>query len=175
MILETERLVLRPFRISDAAAVHVYGSDPVVTLYTDFGPNTWDDTLGYLQTATKPTPPTIELGVTLRGADEVVGAVHAHPPVPGRWEMGWVLRRDLWGQGLMTEAARAVFDHVAARDDVAEIFARCRPENVASARVMEKLGMRYVETIPRDREVRGAWVDSLVYEAQLRRPEDVPA
>ncbi len=175
MILETPRLVLRPFRVSDAPAVHVYGSDPVVTLYTDFGPNTWDDTLGYLQTATKPTPPTIELGVTLRDADEVVGAVHAHPVVEGKWEMGWVLRRDLWGQGLMTEAAGAVFDYLASQDDVEVIFARCRPENAASARVMEKLGMRYVETITRDREVRGEWVDSRVYETVLRSAPRVPA
>ncbi len=158
MVLQTQRLVLRPFRVSDAPAVHAYGSDPIVTQFTEFGPNTWDETLGYLQTATRPTPPTIELGVTLREADEVVGAVHAHPVVPGRWEMGWVLRRDLWGQGIIPEAAGAVFDHLAARDDVVAIFARCRPENVASARVMEKLGMRYVETIPRDREVRGQWV-----------------
>jgi len=167
--------MLRPFRVSDAPAVHEYGSDPVVTEHTDFGPNTWDDTLGYLQTATKPTPPTIELGITLRGDDTVVGAVHAHPEAPGTWEMGWVLRRDLWGQGIMTEAAGAVFDYLASQDDVAVIFARCRPANVASAKVMEKLGMRYVETIARDREVGGEWFDSRVYEAELRTAPRVTA
>lgn len=167
MILETERLVLRPYRVADATAVHGYGSDPEVCRYTDFGPNTWDDTLGFLQTAASPIPPRIELAVTLRGDDAVVGGVGAWPMAEGRWEMGWVLHRDLWGRGYATEAARVVFESVAGRGDVHTIFARCRPENVASARVMEKLGMRYVELIPRETQVRGEWVDSRVFEAAI--------
>ena len=101
-----------------------------------------------------PIPPKIELAVTVRDDDEVVGGVGAWPVADGRWEMGWVLRRDLWGRGYATEATSALFDAVAGRGDVHTIFARCRPENAASARVMEKLGMRYVELIPREK--RGA-------------------
>jgi ribosomal-protein-alanine N-acetyltransferase len=167
VILETERLILRPYRVSDATAVHRYGSDPEVCRYTEFGPNTWDDTLGFLQTAVRPIPPKIELAITLAGDDAVGGGVGAWPVAEGRWEMGWVLRRDLWGLGYATEAARAVFGAVAERGDVHTIFARCRPENPASARVMEKLGMRFVELIPRETEVRGEWVDSRIYEASI--------
>lgn len=167
MILETERLILRPYRVSDAAAVHRYGSDPEVCRYTDFGPNTWDETLGFLQTAVHPIPPKIELAITLAGDDAVVGGVGAWPVAEGRWEMGWVLHRDVWGKGYATEAARAVFDAVAERGDVHTVFARCRPGNPASARVMGKLGMRFVELIPRETEVRGEWVDSNVYEAAI--------
>ncbi len=174
MILETERLVLRPYRISDATAVHAYGSDPEVCRYTDFGPNTWDDTLAFLQTAVNPIPPKIELAITIRGDDAAAGGLGAWPVAEGRWEMGWVLRRDAWGKGYATEATRAVFGEVAARGDVHTIFARCRPENLASARVMEKLGMRYVELIPRESHVRGEWVDSHVYEAIIPGA-DVPA
>jgi RimJ/RimL family protein N-acetyltransferase len=119
-------------------------------------------------------PPKIELAITLAGADAVVGSVGAWPVAEGRWEMGWVLHRDLWGQGYATEAARAVFESVAARGDVHTIFARCRPENPASARVMGKLGMRFVELIPREKQVRGEWVDSQVYEVTLPGA-DVPA
>jgi ribosomal-protein-alanine N-acetyltransferase len=167
VILETERLILRPYRVSDATAVHAYGSDPEVCRYTDFGPNTWDDTLGFLQTAIRPIPPKIELAITVRGDDAVVGGLGAWPVVEGRWEMGWVLRRDLWGHGYATEATRALFDEVVRRGDVHTVFARCRPENAASARVMEKLGMRFVELIPREQEVRGEWVDSRVYEVTI--------
>jgi ribosomal-protein-alanine N-acetyltransferase len=174
VIIETERLILRPYRVADATAVHRYGSDPEVTRYTDFGPNTWDDTLAFLQTAVNPIPPKIELAVTVRDDDEVVGGVGAWPVADGRWEMGWVLRRDVWGRGYATEATSALFDAVAGRGDVHTIFARCRPENAASARVMEKLGMRYVELIPREHEVRGEWVDSRVYEVSIPGV-DVPA
>lgn len=174
MILETERLVLRPYRVSDATAVHRYGSDPEVCRYTDFGPNTWDDTLGFLQTAIHPIPPKIELAITLRGDDDVVGGLGAWPVAEGRWEMGWVLRCDMWGKGYATEATSALFDAVVARGDVHTVFARCRPENTASMRVMEKLGMHFVELIPREKEVRGEWVDSRVYEVSIAGA-DVPA
>lgn len=171
MEIETERLVLRSYRISDATAVHAYGSDRVVTRYTDFGPNTWDDTLGFLQTATRPTPPKIELAITVKPFDDVVGGLGAWPTEPGVWEMGWVLAREHWGNGYATEATRAVLAAVVARPDVARVVARCRPENVRSARVMEKLGMTYRETIGREKEVRGAWVDSLLFALDVRRDE----
>lgn len=174
LIIETERLILRSFRLADAAAVHAYGSDPEVSRYTDGGPNTWEDTLRFLQDAVRPVPPKIQLGVTLRGDDAVVGGVGAWPVSEGRWEMSWGLRRDRWGKGYATEATRAVFDVVAGRAEVRTIGARCRPENGGSARVMEKLGMQFVELLPRAREVAGEWRDTEVYEVTLPRA-DVPA
>ena len=57
-------------------------------------------------------------------------------------EIGWRLRRDHWHRGLASEAARAIaifaFDTVRA----SELHAVCHPENAASARVMERLGMQ---------------------------------
>lgn len=167
MIVETERLLLRPYRLADATAIHRYGSDPEVSRYTEYGPNTWEDTLRFLETAVRPIPPRIQLGVTLRGDDAVVGGVGAWPIAEGRWEMGWGLRRDLWGHGYATEAMRAIFDVVAGRGDVHTIVARCRPENAASARVMEKLGMRLVEVLPRDKQIGGEWMDTAIHELTL--------
>jgi len=174
VILETERLVLRPYRVADATAVHGYGSDPEVCRYTDFGPNTWDDTLRFLQDAVRPVPPKIQLGVTLRGDDAVVGGVGAWPLAEGRWEMSWGLRRDLWGRGYATEASRAVFELVAGRGGVRTIGARCRPENRASSRVMEKLGMRLVERTLSQAEIGGDEMGAALYEATLPGA-DVPA
>jgi RimJ/RimL family protein N-acetyltransferase len=58
-------------------------------------------------------------------------------------EIGWRLRRDKWKQGFAIEAARAMagfaFDKLQAR----VLLAVCRPENVASSGVMQRLGMRY--------------------------------
>src|SRR5262245_2822382 len=47
--LETSRLSFRDFTVDDYDAVHAYGSDPVVTRYTAFGPNTPEQTVGFLQ------------------------------------------------------------------------------------------------------------------------------
>lgn len=175
MILETERLILRPYRLADASAVHAYGSDPEVCRYTEFGPNTWDDTLGFLQTATDTAQANIDLAVSMRATDEVIGGISARPQPEGRYEMGWVLRRDMWGQGIVTEAARALLAHVSTLPGATVVFARCRPQNAASARIMEKIGMVFVERIDREKEFRGEWVDTLVYEVRVAPVPSVPA
>ena len=52
------------------------------------------------------------------------------------WELGYVLRRDAWGNGYMTEAVRAILDATGDR----RVFARCHAENRGSDRVLRKLG-----------------------------------
>src|SRR5258707_14836145 len=47
-MLQTERLILREFAQADFNAVHEYASDPLVTRYTSFGPNTVDETRAFL-------------------------------------------------------------------------------------------------------------------------------
>ena len=47
-MLQTERLDLRQFEIADFDAVHAYASDPLVTRYTSFGPNTFEQTRDFL-------------------------------------------------------------------------------------------------------------------------------
>jgi ribosomal-protein-alanine N-acetyltransferase len=175
MILQTERLILRPYRLADASAVHAYGSDPEVCRYTEFGPNTWDDTLGFLQTASDTAQANIDLAITLREVGEVIGGIGARPNPGGRHEMGWVLRRDMWGHGIVTEAARVLLAHVSALPGATAVFARCRPQNVASMRIMEKIGMVFVERIDREKEFRGEWVDTLVYELRVPLVVSVPA
>jgi ribosomal-protein-alanine N-acetyltransferase len=51
MELYTPRLLLREFRIEDQAGVHAFASDPEATRYTDWGPNTPDDTASFLAEA----------------------------------------------------------------------------------------------------------------------------
>jgi len=56
----------------------------------------------------------------------------------------YLLKAGYWGKGLATEAARAVLDYAFIELDLARVDARAALENVASKRVMEKLGMRYL-------------------------------
>ena len=66
---------------------------------------------------------------------------------PGETEIGWRLRRTAWGRGLATEGARAVRD--SAPETLDSLVSVAQPGNVASRRVMEKLGMAF------EREARG--------------------
>lgn len=78
-------------------------------------------------------------------------------------EIGFILRRDLWGRGLVSEAASAVIEHVFQMRDVEELQADVDPRNVASIRVLERLG--FVETGRAERTycIDGAWTDSIYF------------
>jgi len=75
--------------------------------------------------------------------------------------VGYTLMRPHQGKGFATEAAAALVDHLFA-NGVAVVRASLDPENLASARVLEKVGFRLVETSTV--MIRGEWVDDAVYE-----------
>jgi RimJ/RimL family protein N-acetyltransferase len=64
-------------------------------------------------------------------------------------EIGYHVRRDLWGQGLATEAARACRDYGFARLPVERLISLIRPENLSSRRVAEKNGMTIWKEVTR--------------------------
>ena len=91
----------------------------------------------------------------------------------GRASVGYALARPYWNRGLTTEALRAVlrfgFDVVGLN----RIFAVCYPEDPASARVMENVGMTYEGTL-RDAAFEKGRYRSLKVYAILRREYDAP-
>jgi RimJ/RimL family protein N-acetyltransferase len=64
---------------------------------------------------------------------------------PDNLELGWRLKRSHWGQGLTTEAARAIMNVMQQNTAIRVFSAMAHPENLASIGVMKNLGMRYVE------------------------------
>jgi RimJ/RimL family protein N-acetyltransferase len=56
-------------------------------------------------------------------------------------EIGWRFRRDAWGAGFATEAARAILDHAFGALGLAEVIADIHPENARSVRVAENIGL----------------------------------
>lgn len=80
-------------------------------------------------------------------------------------ELGWRLRRDRWGMGLASEAAREIARYGFETLEAPRLCAIRHPQNAASLRVMERLGMRYVgmqvwndEEVPVHALARGEWL-----------------
>jgi ribosomal-protein-alanine N-acetyltransferase len=175
----TARLVLRPFAATDVDDVHVYSSDPAVCFFTDWGPNTREESAAFVAAATEAGAPhdvAITLAQDLLGASGVVPAgtvvgglsafgANREPEAanPRVRELGWVVRRDLWGQRVATEAVAAFVEWLAHAHGIREFTARCRPQNRSSSRVMEHVGMTYVERVPNDVVVNGVPADSEIY------------
>lgn len=168
-VLHTERLTLRPLALDDAPAIFAYASDPEVSRYTAWEPHaSVEDSLSFLEhyalpryAAGQPDP----LGMVLRGQVQVVGTVGCFDvSADGRAkELAYALARPLWGQGLVLEASRAMLEVVFTHFPTERVQARCKVENRASARVMEKLGMQREGVLRASLFHRGRYWDMAVY------------
>lgn len=166
MIIVTERLVIRDFNATDWQAVHAYASDPLVTQYMMWGPNTEHDTKAFIQRAIemRGQSPRVdfELAVALRTDHRLIGGVGIHV-ADRQGEIGYCFHPDYWRQGYASEAAAAMLRFGFQELELHRIYATCRPENIGSAGVMKKIGMTCEGRIREHLFYKGKWHDSFQY------------
>jgi len=139
--IETQRLRIRSFQPNDWQAVYDYTSDPAVMACIPEGPFTPEQTKVFV--ADNMGEQAHFVAVLLKTDDLLVGHMEFHPWfAPQTYEIGWVFDRAYHGQGYATEAAMALLQYGLETLHLHRIIATCQPENVASCRVVEKLGMR---------------------------------
>lgn len=163
-VLETPRLVLRPFAAADWHAVNAMVGDPEAMRYMHFAH--WDEDRRRqwfdrcVADAESPHTDGVSWAIARKETGEVVGWFfigNTDPPsVPGERGFGYLLDRSSWGKGYMTEALRAVLDHEFRVRGTLQVRAECEIGNEASARVMEKAGMRREKTVY-DADFEGNW------------------
>jgi RimJ/RimL family protein N-acetyltransferase len=154
VFLTTERLRLRRFTEDDVDLLVDLDSDPEVMHYITGGRTTSrqeiiDDYLPaflgyYTRYAGFGFWATEE-----RATDRFIGWFHLRPPnpdVPLDVELGYRLRRDTWGLGYAVEGSRALIDKAFADFGAHRVNAETMAVHVASRRVMERSGLRYVRT-----------------------------
>ena len=143
--LRTDRLVLRRPVDADAIAIFDgYAQDPEVVRYLMWRPHaSIEQTRAYLGIVQHGWDSATELtwAITRRGEDRLIGMIAARPR-GFKCDLGYVLARAYWGQGVVAEAGRAVVDLALADPGVYRVWAVCDVDNRASVRVMEKLGMQ---------------------------------
>lgn len=169
LTLPTSRLLLRPFREDDFAAVHAYACDPEVCRYMTWGPNTEEETRAFLAgvIARAGDEPRLEFdwAVTLREGGGLLGGcgLYRDRTATYRAMLGYCYHPDHWGHGYATEAAGAMVDFGFRELGLHRVYAYHAAPNVASGRVMEKLGMQY-EGCWREAERHGEeWYDVMAY------------
>ncbi len=171
--LHTERLLLRPFTDADAEDLFALQSDAHVLRYWDSPP--WRDRSeigrfmeGCRRMAREGSGARV---VIERRADEgFLGWCTLTGWNPGfrSASLGYCLTEAAWGHGYATEAARAVLGWAFERLDLNRVQSEADTRNVASARVLEKLGFVHEGTLREDCIVDGDVSDSWVY-GLLRR------
>lgn len=140
----TMRLMLRPIALADAGPIFdAYVQDAEVTRYVIWQPHrSRRDTEAYIGHCMA-APVHVSRTYVLVGRDDhaIRGALDLRRPASHRLEFGYVLARESWGQGLMTEALTEIVDWALTQPGIFRISAVCDVENIGSARVMEKAGL----------------------------------
>lgn len=169
MDIVTERLVLRRFREDDEEEVYRnFGSDEKVRKYISFAPwSTMTGTEEFIQmhmSQYETNPDFYGWAITLDG--EVIGSISLFDidHDSESCELGYCIGSGWWGNGYVTEAARAVIGYAFVRLFAHRVFASLHPDNIGSQRVLEKAGMRF-EGIMRDaqRNSDGTFSDLRLY------------
>jgi RimJ/RimL family protein N-acetyltransferase len=146
VLLETQRLLLRPFTETDVEELARIYADPEVTRFMGEGrpldrAGTWRAVAGYIGHLAMRGYGV--LAVVERSTGRLLG--RSGPWYPEGWpglEVGWVIDRARWGEGFATEAGRASLDHCFDVLGAHEVISLIQPGNIASVRVAEKLGAR---------------------------------
>ena len=150
--METERLIMRPFKHDDAKEVfECWESDPEVAKYMFWtSHNDLNKTKEWIA---------FELGqidkddwyrfaLVLKDTGELIGTtlIYFEDEV-NCWEIGYNLGRKYWGKGYTTEAVRKLIEFAKEELGITEIVGRYAKENPKSGKVMEKVGFKYEKDI----------------------------
>jgi ribosomal-protein-alanine N-acetyltransferase len=169
VILRTERLVLRDFAADDWPAVFAYQNDPRYLRFYERESVTerqcqafvyqfilWQGELPRVKA---------QLAITLADTGQVIGNVgvrrdNAEEPIA---DMGYELNPRHWRRGYASEAARAIVDFGFGAWGLERIHAHCVSDNAASARVLERVGMRLEARLRDHQHFKGRFWDVSLY------------
>ena len=148
MKLKTERLILRPWKLSDAEALYFYASDPAVGPPAGWAPHASIDESREVIRTRLAAPHTF--AVCLAASGELVGCIGLHredlAEDSDELELGYWLGRPFWGRGLIPEAGREVLRYAFQTLGMRRVWCGHYEGNTKSRRVMEKLGFVYHHT-----------------------------
>lgn len=168
-VIETSRLRARPFTQADISAVYQHWtSDPKVTPHLTWSPHTSiHDTTAYIEGRLEAYKDkrTYAWGIELKSLGAVIGdiSVIRIDEKTATAELGWVLGRQWWQQGYMTEIAEAVVTFLLEEVGFNRVMASHASENIPSGRVMQKIGMTYEGRLRQAGKTNQGIVDVLVY------------
>lgn len=149
MIIETERLILRPFTENDAEDVYEYLKEPAVNCFAGMKLNSVNEAKEEMKRRISETEN--YFAITLKDSGKVIGEIDAYPEeephtdgasVCDTFSPCWMLNADYQGKGYAFEAAHNFFDYLFDKKGARRIYAYVEDYNLSSQHLCERLGMR---------------------------------
>lgn len=174
MILETERLILRRWKESDAEDLYIYASNPDVGPIAGWPPHqSVEESLDVIKNVLNGKE---AYAICLKEDGKAIGAIelklNGHTDMTERddeCELGYWLGKLFWGQGFMTEAAREILRHAFEDVCMSKVWCGYYEGNAKSKHVQEKVGFKYQWTtegvdVPLMHEKRTGHVNAMTKE-----------
>ena len=168
--LSTNRLVLRPFTEADLPAFAAYRSDPEVARYQSWSPPySMDAARAFLEQMSRAVPGTpgtwFQLAMERHAQPGIIGdcAFQVLPEDALQAQIGFTLSPAFQRQGYASEAVRELVSFLFAEFKLHRITAICDAKNLASARLLERIGMRREGQYRENVWFKGAWGDEYLY------------
>jgi RimJ/RimL family protein N-acetyltransferase len=169
--IETDRLRLRAPQPEDLAPLHAIQSREDVARWLYWGPRSLEDVSRSLDRQIGQDR-TRELALVAVRLDtgEVIGhlTLTLGPAEHRQAEIGFMFHPDHHGNGYATEASRALLALAFTTYDLHRVYGRLETRNTASARVLEKLGMRREAHLIENEWVKGEWQSETIYAVLAR-------
>ncbi|KYG62475.1 acetyltransferase [Bdellovibrio bacteriovorus] len=167
--LKTDRLILRPFEISDGPRVMKLAGDPEIAATTLAVPHPYLE--GMAETWISRHQENFEKGtglqfaIVLKSTDELIGCIDfcAMSKAHNKAEIGYWVGRPFWGQGYCSEACQALIKYGFEELKLNRIVARHMSGNPASGKVMIKSGMKQEGVLRQDICKNSVYYDSVIY------------
>jgi len=184
IFLETDRLALRRFTMADEDDRVALESDPEVMRYLNGGipvaraevrDRILPTVLGYYERFEGFGYWAAQERLTGRFVGWFHFRTHAHEPRDGEIELGYRLCRSAWGRGYATEGSRALIHKGFTELGVQRVVAETMTVNLASRRVLEKLGLTLVRTFHRDGMATIEGFEQGIVEYALTKPAEPAA
>jgi len=169
MKLETERLILRDFVKEDWGRVLEYQSDPLYLRYyewTERTPEAVQNFVGWFLDHQQQMPRfKFQLAVTLKSNNQLIGncGIRMDHANAFQADIGYELDPNRWNHGYATEAAHAIVDFGFSTFGLHRVWSWCVADNLASAHVLEKLGMKLEGRLREKAYFKGRGWDALIY------------
>ena len=168
-MIKTSRLIVRKFEITDAPDLYEYLSDPATYIFEPGQPISLDEAK---ELARERSQGDNFWAVLLKEEKKLIGHLYlgnVEPRDQLTWELGYIFNRKYQGKGYASEAAAALVEHAFSHLPVHRIMARCNPQNIASWRLLERIGFtregyfREHSFMHRDESGKPMWTDAYEY------------
>jgi ribosomal-protein-alanine N-acetyltransferase len=170
MQLETERLSIRPIRLSDKQAVFKYRSDPSTAQYLSTTPTSIEDVADFIRkssTEINIAGSWFQFVLIDKKSESLIGDIGLHfidnTNESKQVELGYTLSKLFRGKGYATEALKCIIDYLFDTLNKHRVFASIDPINKDSIALIERLGFRKEAHFVKSLFFHGKWVDDVVY------------